>query len=109
MGELTDAEKRNRVEAQGVGDEGLRLEKAQPVTNGGAGRLPTVKIRHDDHPDGLTINQSDFDPEVHELFDKPKKAKKSDDGEKGGSGEESPAGGATNPAGGAKGGGKPKK
>ncbi len=102
-------EKRTEAERQGVGDEGRRMDKSQPVTNGGAGRLPTVVIEHEDHPNGLTINESDFDPKSMKKFEAKKAAKKGDDGEKGGSGAGAPAGGATNPAGGAKGGDKPKK
>ena len=34
---------------------------------------PTVKIKSKDHEDGVIINESDFDPKKHELFDVPAK------------------------------------
>ena len=42
--------------------------------------IPVVKIHHPNHPDkSMIINECDFDPDKHELWDKPKQA---DDGEK---------------------------
>lgn len=39
---------------------------------------PTVRIKSDakGHEEGLIINESDFDPNKHELFDAPKTAPK---------------------------------
>lgn len=31
--------------------------------------LETIRVKHPDLPDGVTINASDFDPLVHEPFD----------------------------------------
>lgn len=39
---------------------------------------PTVKVKADNEQGFYLLNESDFDAAVHELFDKPKKSKKSD-------------------------------
>ena len=69
------------AEQNGIGDEGRKKVRSNPVQNGGSGPLPTVRIQHKDHPSGLIINESDFDPKIHTLFDpdaKPEKTAKPD-------------------------------
>lgn len=40
-------------------------------------KIPTVRIKDPSHPaDYVVINESDFDPKVHELYEEPKGAKK---------------------------------
>lgn len=31
-------------------------------------RVPTVRIHHTDYPEGVVINESDFDEDKHELY-----------------------------------------
>lgn len=88
------------AEQNGIGDEGRKKVRSNPVQNGGSGPLPTVRIKHKDHPSGLIINESDFDPKKQKLFD----ADEDDDGDGdtgsgGGSGAGAPAGGGSTPAG----------
>lgn len=83
------------AEANGIGDEGQKTVKSPPVTNGGAGSLPTVRIHHDDHPNGLIINESDFNPKKQRLFGEPEPDEDDDDDAKGGDGAGAPAGGGT--------------
>lgn len=33
-----------------------------------ADALPGVRIKHPNHPEGLVINKTDFDPAIHELW-----------------------------------------
>lgn len=57
--------------------------------------LPTVRIKHEGFADGVLINECDFDPKVHKLYDEPKKSATAakadddsdDDGKKGGKGK----------------------
>ena len=37
-------------------------------------QIPTVRIKHDGIKGGVVINESDFDPKVHTLYDKPETA-----------------------------------
>lgn len=41
--------------------------------------IPTVRIKHPGFPDGVLINEPDFDPKTHELFKAPAAPAKSDD------------------------------
>lgn len=93
------------AEQNGIGDEGRKKVRSNPVQNGGSGPLPTVRIRHKDHPSGLIINESDFDPKKQKLFDAEEDEGEGDDdgagddGSKGGNGAGAPAGGGSTPAG----------
>lgn len=102
------------AEQNGIGDEGRKKVRSKPVENGGSGPLPTVRIRHKDHPSGLIINESDFDPKKQKLFDAEDDEDDAGDGDdtggddesKGGNGAGAPAGGGSTPAGEGQKGGK---
>lgn len=46
-----------------------------PHHKGEHGTLPTVAVKADNDEGKMLINESDFDPEVHEMFDAPKGGK----------------------------------
>lgn len=98
------------AEQNGIGDEGRKKVRSNPVQNGGSGPLPTVRIKHKDHPNGLIINEADFDPKKQKLFDAEDDEDDDDgagdDGSKGGNGAGAPAGGGSTPAGDGQKGGK---